>query len=196
MYGFLSSVPFSNRLELSDISISPPAVAVSRGIKRARLISAEVISRGTACLEFLSRRSVRINERETQRRCVSSLSRPSRAPPLNLVVGNTSANLRFRGTQDRYSSSAEILRVSRIPIGRSQLSDKPVSRLPLLTDLRAGGLRHREIFISSPGMPKPTRASSTAIAYYCFINEFLLLLALPAFILTELPDYLIFWSKT
>lgn len=61
----------------------------------------------------------------------------------------------------------------------------------LLTDLRAGGLRrHREIFISSPGMPKPTRASSAAIAYYCFINEFLLLLALPAFILTELPDYL------
>lgn len=50
--------------------------------------------------------------------------------PLNLVVGNTtSANLRVRGTQDRYSPSAGILQVSRIPIGGSQLSDKPVSRL-------------------------------------------------------------------
>lgn len=37
----------------------------------------------------------------------------------------------LRGTQDRYSPSAEILRVSRIPIGGSQLSDKPASRLPL-----------------------------------------------------------------
>lgn len=51
--------------------------------------------------------------------------------PLNLVAGNTTlANLRVRGTQDRYSPSTGILQVSWIPIGGSQLSDKPVSRLP------------------------------------------------------------------
>lgn len=81
------------------------------------------------------------------------------ALPLNLVAGNTtSTNLSVRGTQDRYSPSAGILQVSRIPIGGSQLSDKPVSRLPpSFADrlARTGGLRqHREIFISTPGIPK------------------------------------------
>lgn len=114
---------------------------------------------------------------------------PLARPSFNLVAGNTtSANLRVRGTQDRYSPSAGILQVSRIPIGGSQLSDKPVSRLPPSFADRLASERsaatQREIFISTPRIPKASASiAGGQTAYYCFMRlETLLLLALPTFI--------------
>lgn len=108
--------------------------------------------------------------------------------PLNLVAGNTtSANLRVRGTQDRYSPSAGILQVSRIPIGGSQLSDKPVSRLPpVFADRLASGrsaATQRDLHFHAGNTKSEREYRRVATAYYCFMRlKTLLLLALPMFI--------------
>lgn len=125
--------------------------------------------------------------------------------PLNLVAGNTtSANLCVRGTQDRYNPSAEILQVSRIPIGGSQLSDKPVSRLPSsfadrLANVWSAATR-RDLHFHVRNTKSKHEYRRAATAYYCFMRlETLLLFTLPTFISTTKlngSNYQIEWNMS